>query len=656
MTARHSEPSIIRTGSGASAVNSNGDLFINELAGFQNGTASAGDVSQAYSFISRINLQAGPVYALQIGGANNISALSADRTGNLLIAGVVYYPGLPITSGSYLPSVPSVTSGVGFACKLKAADGSVVFCTYLDPRAMTVVGVGSDAAGNIYVLGGNRGSTPTTPGALALGNRQLLLMKLDPSGSKLIYSAEFGGSGSQESAGAISVDAAGNVYVTGYTFSADFPGAENGAIPTMNPSQYYASFIAKVDPTGSQILSASYGRAEENTRWLAVDGAGEMYMAGYTPFYLSIFVRKYSADAANIIYDRTITHSQSNIMGDIAVDTSGGVTVVGSSSAVDFPEYQPTGVCHLVQEFGSDAFLVRLDSNGALLQSTFIGGDADQYAIAVRATPSQAFVAEATGLKVPEKVSILQLGPSPATNPGPALGCAGNAASFRPQPFAPGEIVGLFGGGLGPAKAAVWPGDGSARTSLAGVQVTFDGVPAPLLYVQDAQINAIVPWSAATTGTAQMCVSGVRGSQCTSVVMGKASPAAFQESPGYAAAVNQDGSINSAQHPAPPGSIVALFFTGLGPVSPAATDGTITQLPLPSLSIPWRLIFQDPRLSNLGTSDAEVLYEGPAPLAISGLYQVNFRAPSEQTVYYTLLTGIPNQPYSPQFLIYSTAP
>jgi len=89
-----------------------------------------------------------------------------------------------------------------------------------------------------------------------------------------------------------------------------------------------------------------------------------------------------------------------------------------------------------------------------------------------------------------------------------SLACEGNSASYASAAVSPGEIVSLFGNGLGPAVGAqpqVYPQSGFPE-NLDGVQVTFNGIPAPLLYVQDAQINAIAPWSLQSGDTAQICV------------------------------------------------------------------------------------------------------------------------------------------------------
>ena len=94
-------------------------------------------------------------------------------------------------------------------------------------------------------------------------------------------------------------------------------------------------------------------------------------------------------------------------------------------------------------------------------------------------------------------------------NSGACLATLTNAASFEAGSVAPGELVTLFGTGLGP-RQGVQPQatlQSPFPTQAANVEVTFDGTPAPLLLVQDAQINAVAPWSLTPGQTAQVCVS-----------------------------------------------------------------------------------------------------------------------------------------------------
>jgi uncharacterized protein (TIGR03437 family) len=121
--------------------------------------------------------------------------------------------------------------------------------------------------------------------------------------------------------------------------------------------------------------------------------------------------------------------------------------------------------------------------------------------------------------------------------------------------------------------------NGSALDSLAGVSVTFNEVPAPLLYVSARQINAQVPWE--ISGDANVVVT-VNGASSTVFHLATApiAPAVFNTS-GQAFAFNSDGSLAGPSgtiqgipsHPAAAGDTLKVLANGLGPVTPSIPDG-----------------------------------------------------------------------------------
>jgi uncharacterized protein (TIGR03437 family) len=164
------------------------------------------------------------------------------------------------------------------------------------------------------------------------------------------------------------------------------------------------------------------------------------------------------------------------------------------------------------------------------------------------------------------------------------------------------------------------------------VGVTFDGTPAPLLWVQDSQINAIVPWSLTPGSTTEICVllSGAT-TNCLTWPVALTAPAVFTVDGSHAVALNQDGTINSAKNPATPGSIVAVWATGLGPINPPQTDGAEVVTPLPANLLQtgveaWWLAMIGP-FNSLAMAPLPVSYAGPAPYLVAGTSQINFRIP-----------------------------
>jgi len=199
-----------------------------------------------------------------------------------------------------------------------------------------------------------------------------------------------------------------------------------------------------------------------------------------------------------------------------------------------------------------------------------------------------------------------------------------NAASLAPGPLAPGEIVSIFGQGMGPDTAVTGTLDasGTLSTTLGSVQVLFNQTAAPLFYVQSNQINAQVPYETAGKASAQLQVVYQGATLAVmQVSLADASPALFtlNNGTGNAVVVNQDGSINSDKNPAARGSIVVLYATGEGQTSPAGVTGAAAAAPFPLPVLPVSLTMAD--------MPANILFAGEAP-GFVGLMQINAQVPS----------------------------
>jgi uncharacterized protein (TIGR03437 family) len=635
--------------SGPLAVDPSGDLVVaNTLVGFSAPTKILGSTSAGSSYVSKISASGAPVFGVQIGGISYIYFLAIDSAGDILIGGDGLAGGLPVTPNAYSTSSSGNLSA--FACKLSAANGTPIFCTYLNSNKVAVAGIGADANGDVYILAGDPANTiVTTPGALSVGSRDVVLLKLDPTGQNLLYAAAFGGSGT-DSPIALSVDGSGNAYVVGKTTSTNFPGAASGAIPT--PS---SSFIAKVDPTGSKIIYASCGGAQEIPMALAVDPSGAAYVSG-TASTGGLYVRKYTADGTAVAYETVLAGSAGNEEG-AAVDSTGVLTmfgITGSTSSVSFPQHFSIMACPALTApypaMFPEYYMVRLAADGSILQSTFFPDQLVFWPAAggsiLSTQPDHGWLAfSTTNSTGATSVGVLQIGPDSTPLSSVSIGCVSNGATFAPGNIAAGEIISVFGGGLGPETPQTFTLDSNGRiaSTLAGVQVTFDGTPAPLLYVQDAQINAITPWELAGKTTTEMCVVYDGNKDCVTPAVGAAAPGVFASAENNAIALNQDGTLNSSANPAPVGSIVSLYVTGLGLISPAPADGAIVQLPPPTLVNPIQVFFTEGSPYLPPIPPAEVLYAGPAPLEVGGLFQVNVRIPSGTTGgQFTILVQMPD--------------
>jgi len=202
-----------------------------------------------------------------------------------------------------------------------------------------------------------------------------------------------------------------------------------------------------------------------------------------------------------------------------------------------------------------------------------------------------------------------------------------NGATGAPGGLAPGEIITLTGIGLGPATpvTARPSSAGAFATELSGVKVLFDSSPAPLLYVSDSQINAIVPYSVVGRTSTRMQVQvDTSYSLPLDLQEVNASPGIFTAAGsgrGQAAALNADSTVNSVLNPAARGSVVVIYISGEGQTDPPGQDGRVIYSDLRTPLLPVT--------ASIGGHTATVLYAGSSPSLVSGICQVNLRIPED---------------------------
>ena len=211
----------------------------------------------------------------------------------------------------------------------------------------------------------------------------------------------------------------------------------------------------------------------------------------------------------------------------------------------------------------------------------------------------------------------------------PLLTSIVSAASLQPGPISPGEIVTIFGNGLGPATGISFQlVNGKVPTSLGNVIVTFNNVAAPLLYVSSTQINAIVPYEIAGQVTANVVAQFAAGTSAVfQVRVVDAMPAIFsasQSGNGQGAILNQNFTVNSSINPATKGSVIQIFGTGEGQLVPGVSTGSVTP------SVPP---FPKPAAQNITVTIGQIpspsiQYAGEAPGLVSGVIQVNAVVPA----------------------------
>jgi uncharacterized protein (TIGR03437 family) len=212
-------------------------------------------------------------------------------------------------------------------------------------------------------------------------------------------------------------------------------------------------------------------------------------------------------------------------------------------------------------------------------------------------------------------------------NPSPILTAVKNAASYASDTVSGGEVVAIFGQGIGPKTltlAGIDSTTGHLANSVAGARVLFDGQPSPVWYVSDRQSAAIVPYGVIGKSSTQVIVeySGLFSSPVT-INVAKAAPGVFSSDSsgkGQGAIFNQDNSPNSVANPAAIGSVIVLYGTGEGQTSPPGEDGKLATSVYPKPAQPISV--------SIGGYSAQVLYSGAVPGLVAGLMQINAVVPA----------------------------
>lgn len=206
----------------------------------------------------------------------------------------------------------------------------------------------------------------------------------------LSYSTFLGGSGTDQGK-AITVDAAGDVYVTGTTLSTNFP-TTTGAFQTSLKGSTDI-FVSKLDPTGATLLYSTYlgGSGDDESSHVAVDGSGDAFLTGLTAssdfptttgaFQTTLkgtdncFVVELNPSGSALVYSTYLGGSSVDYGNSLALDSAGEAYVVGATESIDFPTTAGAFQTTLASTGLDDAFVTMLNSSGsALVYSTYLGG------------------------------------------------------------------------------------------------------------------------------------------------------------------------------------------------------------------------------------------------------------------------------------------
>jgi len=599
--------------------------------------------------VMKVDASGNEVWDTLLGGptADAATALAVATNGSVAFTG---------STGGQFPTTPgaaieSSTSATVFAAMVSADGSKFVYSTYLPESVGASSSIAVDAVGNAYIAG------KTSSGHASI-------VKLSADGSTILYNVALAGSRA-DAVTAIAVDSEGNAFVAGQTTSPDFPVTAGAFQQHLNGSQN--SFLVKLSPSGS-VLSSTYfgGSGSDNPSSIALDSAGNIDLAGITssrdlpttpgtmqpsaivpPWNNSSpagFVAQFAPDGSSLRWASYVMSSEyqpSGAIYDIGVTALGvastGDIYIGGLTGPGFP-VTPSApvVCFQGSTNRTNGFLAHLNSKGALLDATYLGnsngGDITFVGGILPLADGTVLIGwRGTPIGV---VSKVQFGSGGWTAPACLSNDVLNSATLSGSGgIAPGELVTLSGFGIGPDTGAIYQPDpqGNVPTQLGGVQVLFDGVPAPILYAQSQQINAIAPAGLAVNGTTQVTVTynnQQSGPAAAPVSFGN--PGIFRLQIGqsaHAAAINQDGTLNGPTNPAARGSVVSVWGTGYGQTNPPCLTG--------GLNIPAAEPL-NPGISalilNVGPDggpglQTPVPYAGSAPALPCGIVQINFQVP-----------------------------
>lgn len=671
----------------ALATGADGSTFV---TGSRQLTPTATDI-----FLVKLDPAGNLVFRKTLGGKGSdaASAIALDAEGNIYVAGSTTSPDFPLSRA--LQTMVSA-GGSGFIVKFSPDGGTILYATYfggtLGPSS--IAALATDSTGDLYLTGTSAASdfsvTPGLPDGrskVAFPNYQgAFVAKISATGDKLLYGALIvgatlpadaasgtcrNGNASRLTGGAgIAVDTAGNAYIAGNTSTVDLP-ATSGAFL----QQGVGAFVAKIGAGGSGLAYLTYLDASDNCSFaedallsIAVDAAGNAYLAGETndPSFPvtsgtvqpqfggagtfggtngDAFIAKMKPDGSGLAWSTFLGGSDADSAHAIALDSSGNVWVTGTTASSHFPNADGWS--------SGTEFLAGLNPPASSLIYS---------ARYPKGSVAQGVAVDPDGLVHVAGVGGVSATISPTGPPAPrifgVINTAGDSvapihASYRPPLagiIAPGELITIYGPHIGPPASVQgrFDGAGFLPTTLGSITLSIGGVEAPLLYVSDSQVDAVVPMGTPTGPTSIQITSATAHTPDFPTIAVEAAPMIFLNPDGSAAALNQDGTVNSLTNRAAGGSILTIWVSGTGidfrSAHPPLADGQVASVADSECACQIQ--------SGSTTSFPSVRYSGAAPGTVAGVIQINFVVPDGLDEFTLTVNGAATTAYawaSPSF-------
>jgi Bacterial Ig-like domain (group 3)/Beta-propeller repeat len=482
------------------------------------------------------------IFSTYLGSSGNVTAgarILPVAGGGALVAGLTTATDFPTTQGAYQAIARGGTCSYGpfllnygctdaFVLQLSPDGSSLIFSTFLGGAAADIIAAMTvDGSGNIYVAGAtNSPDFPVTTGTVqtAFGGGSCrgglfacydaFVAKLNSTGTQLLGSTLLGGSDNDAASG-VALDGNGNIYVGGYSFSANFPTTagsfqQTHSVGTNQPD----AFVAKLSPDMKTLMYSTFigGTGYDLGLALRVDSTGAAYITGSTgsidfptttgsfqttyqgpaspvcdltidtslltqPSCGDIFVSKLNPAGSGLVYSTYIGGTARDIAFNAALDSGNNLWLLANTDSTDFP-YTP------------DAYYTSTGSNVALIE---LSADGKTVPFATPLVEGNAGQSLALGLKIDGSDDVY---------------VAGQATIFSPTP-------GTFSSGTGPSifLAEFVPGSARPGVSLSATQLTFGDPPAnSLVPVNSASAPQSVTLTNTGTATLHMSLSLSTGS------------------------------------------------------------------------------------------------------------------------------------------------
>lgn len=476
-------------------------------------------------------------------------AIAVDAAGNTYVGGETSSVQVSVTntnawttSNAFQRTYQGDVSDA-FVAKLNPTGSGLIYLTYLGGNALdAALGIAVDPAGNAYLTGFTTSPNFPTAGAISTNihgtvdpffhtyyEGDAFITKLDPTGGSLVYSTYLGGTNQDEGL-AIALDASGSVTITGETASGDFP-VVNAAQPIFGTGISDA-FVAKISPTGSQVVYATYlgGTGQDSGQGVAVDQLGQAFITGYTSSFDFPVTNAISATNFGVFkillakFDPNGRLLASGYFGGtgvdygfrIALDGQGNPYITGSTTSLDFPvanAVQPTNAG------GSDACIVEFDSHlTSVVFATYLGGlfNDEGWDIAIDGAGNAFVVGDSFSLNFPSfPTNFPATGPLQSTNSGltdgfiTKLTAGGSTIEYSLQlgGFGPDQALGVAIDTAGSAYVTGATGSTNFATAGAWQQGLANGFPdtdafvakivtPPALTVTQIGSNVVLSWPA----------------------------------------------------------------------------------------------------------------------------------------------------------------